>query len=182
MAEHGAYVLPSTSCRELERVIFTELGGPRRSPAQQAHVDRQERSRDPRQDRHPGRPRAALLVVEVAEDHTLLWTEQMMPVMPVVRVPDVDDAPSTSPCEAEGGYRHTASMHSHERRQRSRRWPGRCDCSIFVKNGRSQAGLGTGRRRLLLLHHRQPNRRRDDQPAHFSRCRRCTLVDHFRIT
>ena len=31
-------------------------------------------------------------IVEVDEDHPLLWSEQMMPILPICRVPDADRA------------------------------------------------------------------------------------------
>ena len=43
--------------------------------------------------------------------------------------------------EVEGGNRHTAVMHSTHL-DRLSRMAKDCNCSIFVKNGRSQAGLG----------------------------------------
>ena len=64
----------------------------------------------------------------------------MMPILPVCRVPDVDDAIDLA-VQVEGGYRHTAVMHSTNIDNLSR-MARECDCSIFVKNGRSQAGLG----------------------------------------
>ena len=51
-----------------------------------------------------------LLLCEVGIDHPLVWTEQLMPVMPLVRVKDVDTAIELA-VEVEHGFRHTAIMH-----------------------------------------------------------------------
>ena len=52
-----------------------------------------------------------ILLCEVDMDHPLVWTEQLMPVIPIVRMPDVDRAIDFA-LECEHGFRHTASMHS----------------------------------------------------------------------
>jgi len=52
-----------------------------------------------------------LLFGETAEDHPFVQEEQMMPFVPVVRVPDVNAGIAAS-VKAEHGYRHTAVIHS----------------------------------------------------------------------
>ena len=53
-----------------------------------------------------------LILAEVDNSrHQLVWTEQLMPVMPLVRVHSADEAIDLA-IEAEHGYRHTAVMHS----------------------------------------------------------------------
>jgi acyl-CoA reductase-like NAD-dependent aldehyde dehydrogenase len=121
-----------------------------------------------------------LVVVEVDENHPLIWTEQMMPVMPVVRVPNVDYAIDLA-IEAEGGNRHTAVMHSNSITALSR-MAKECDCSIFVKNGRSQAGLGLDGEGYCSFTIASPTGDGMTGPRSFSRWRRCVVVGHFRIT
>jgi acyl-CoA reductase-like NAD-dependent aldehyde dehydrogenase len=119
-------------------------------------------------------------IVEVPEDHPLLWSEQMMPILPVCRVPDADRA-ITAAIEMEGGNRHTAVMHSTHLARLSRMAKA-CDCSIFVKNGRSQAGLGLDGEGHCSFTIASPTGEGLTGPRSFSRWRRCVLVDHFRIT
>ena len=121
-----------------------------------------------------------LVVVEVDQDHPLLWTEQMMPVMPVCRVPNVDAAIDLA-VQVEGHNRHTAVMHSRNLDDLSR-MAKECDCSIFVKNGRSQAGLGLDGEGSCSFTIASPTGEGLTGPRSFSRWRRCVLVDHFRIT
>src|SRR5207247_1994433 len=121
-----------------------------------------------------------MVVVEVNEDHPLLWSEQMMPVMPVCRVPNANRAIDLA-VEVEGGNRHTAIMHSKNLDNLSRMAKA-CDCSIFVKNGRSQAGLGLEGEGYCSFTIASPTGEGMTGPRSFSRYRRCTLVDHFRIT
>ena len=121
-----------------------------------------------------------LVVAEVDENHPLLWTEQMMPVMPVVRVPEANRAIDLA-VEIEGGNRHTAVMHSKNLDNLSR-MARECDCSIFVKNGRSQAGLGLDGEGYCSFTIASPTGEGMTGPRSFSRWRRCSMVGHFRIT
>ena len=52
-----------------------------------------------------------LLIGEVEASHPFVQREQMMPFMPIVRVPDVWTGIDMA-IEAEHGYLHTAVMHS----------------------------------------------------------------------
>ncbi len=119
-------------------------------------------------------------IVDVDEDHPLVWSEQMMPILPVCRVPDADRAISLA-IEAESGNRHTAVMHSTNI-DRLSRMAKECDCSIFVKNGRSQSGLGLDGEGFCSFTIASPTGEGLTGPRSFSRWRRCVLVDHFRIT
>ncbi|HPW55392.1 MAG: aldehyde dehydrogenase EutE [Thermoanaerobaculaceae bacterium] len=121
-----------------------------------------------------------LVVVEVDVDHPLLWTEQMMPVLPICRVPNADFAIDLA-VQVEGGNRHTSVMHSRHL-DRLSRMARLCDCSIFVKNGRSQAGLGLDGEGVCSFTIASPTGEGLTTPRSFSRQRRCVLVDHFRIT
>ena len=102
-----------------------------------------------------------------------------MPIMPVVRVPNADYAIDLG-IKLEGGNRHTAIMHSKNLDHLSR-MARECNCSIFVKNGRSQAGLGYGGEGHTSFTIASPTGEGLTSPRSFSRLRRCVLVDHFRI-
>jgi len=110
-----------------------------------------------------------------------IWVqeEQMMPFMPFVRVPDVDTAIAMA-LEAEHGYRHTAVMHSTHLPSLSK-MARLCDCSIFVKNGPSIAGLAVGGEGYISYSIASPTGEGITTARTFTRKRRCTLVDAFRI-
>jgi hypothetical protein len=55
------------------------------------------------------------------------------------------------------------------------------NCSIFVKNGPSLAGLGWGGEGYCSFTIASPTGEGLTSPRSFSRLRRCTLVDAFRI-
>ncbi len=112
---------------------------------------------------------------------TNIWVqeEQMMPFMPFVRVPNVDVAIELA-IDAEHGYRHTACMHSTNLPNLSR-MARLCDCSIFVKNGPSIAGLAVGGEGYISYSIASPTGEGITTAKTFTRKRRCTLVDAFRI-
>jgi len=103
-----------------------------------------------------------------------------MPVLPICRVRSADAAIDLA-VEVEGGNRHTAVMHSKNLDNLSR-MAKLCNCSIFVKNGRSQAGLGLDGEGFCSFTIASPTGEGLTGPRSFSRWRRCVLVDHFRIT
>ena len=124
-------------------------------------------------------PEVRQIVVEVDENHPVVWSEQMMPIMPVVRVANADQAIDLA-IEAEHGFRHTAVMHSKNLDNLSR-MAREIDCSIFVKNGPCLAGLGYGGEGFCSFTIASPTGEGLTGPISFSRIRRCTLVDSFRI-
>ncbi len=120
-----------------------------------------------------------LAVCEVDNDHPFVWTEMMMPVLPLTRVRHVDEAIDYA-IEVEHGFRHTASMHSRNIDKLSK-MARACNCSIFVKNGPNFAGLGHGGEGPTSFTIASPTGEGMTTARSFTRVRRCTLVDHFRI-
>jgi acyl-CoA reductase-like NAD-dependent aldehyde dehydrogenase len=115
----------------------------------------------------------------VDADHTFFWTELMMPVLPLVRVRHVDEAIALA-VEVEHGFRHTASMHSRNI-DKLHDMARACDCSIFVKNGPNAAGLGWNGEGPTSFTIASPTGEGMTTAKSFTRIRRCTLVDRFRI-
>lgn len=120
-----------------------------------------------------------LLVAEVPREHPLVWTEQLMPFLPLVRARNADEAIDLG-IAAEGGRRHTATMHSKNLDNLSR-MARAVNCSIFVKNGPNLAGLGYGGEGPTSFSIATPTGEGMTDARSFSRLRRCTLVDAFRI-
>jgi aldehyde dehydrogenase len=110
-----------------------------------------------------------------------IWVqeEQMMPYIPFVRVRSVEEGIRLA-LQAEHGYRHTALMHSTNVEHMSR-FARACDCSIFVKNGPSVAGLGVGGEGYISYSIASPTGEGITTARTFTRKRRCTLVEGFRI-
>ena len=120
-----------------------------------------------------------LAIAPVDVGHPLIWTEQMLPVLPVARVPNVNQAIELAK-EAEQGFRHTAIMYSKNLDNLSR-MARVMNCSIFVKNGPSYAGIGHGGEGYASFTIASPTGEGLTNPRSFTRERRCVLVDHFRI-
>jgi acyl-CoA reductase-like NAD-dependent aldehyde dehydrogenase len=120
-----------------------------------------------------------LAIAEVDRLHQLVWTEQLMPIMPLVRVASADEAIDLAK-EVEQGMGHTAVMHSKHLDHLSR-MAREIDTSIFIKNGPSIAGLGFGGEGYASFSIASPTGEGVTSAKDFSRVRRCTLVDTFRI-
>ncbi|MEZ4651156.1 MAG: aldehyde dehydrogenase family protein [Candidatus Eisenbacteria bacterium] len=120
-----------------------------------------------------------LIIAEVGPDHPFVWTELLMPILPIVRMRDAEEAMDLA-ILAEKGNRHTASMHSHDV-DRLSRMARRVDCSIFIKNGPNFSGLGMGGEGYTSFTIAGPTGDGMTNARTFARLRRCTLVDAFRI-
>ncbi|MER2598549.1 MAG: aldehyde dehydrogenase family protein [Caldilineales bacterium] len=179
MCAHGAVEVPAHKLRALERVIFSELGAPR----QHGVINKQWVGKYAgdilREIGISAGREVRLALVEVSLEHPLVWTEQLMPVMPVVRVRSCDEAIDLA-IEAEHGFGHTASMWSRNIDKLSR-MAREIDCSIFVKNGPNVAGLGYHGEGYTSFSIASPTGEGLTSALTFSRVRRCTMVDHFRI-
>ncbi len=124
-----------------------------------------------------GDPR--LVVVDVPQEHTFLWTELLMPVLPITRAANVDAAIDLAR-RMEHGFRHTASMHSRNIDKLSK-MARVINTSIFVKNGPNYAGLGFGGEGYTSFTIASPTGDGLTTALTFTRPRRCVLVDRFRI-
>jgi aldehyde dehydrogenase len=120
-----------------------------------------------------------LVVAETDAQHPLVWTEQLMPVMPLVRVRNADEAINLAKA-VEQGMGHTSMIHSKNLDVLSR-MSREINTSIFVKNGPSLAGLGFGGEGFTSFSIASPTGEGVTSAIDFTRVRRCTLVDAFRI-
>ena len=179
MQRTGAVLIPKHDLPRLEKVIFKEMAGPRGHAKINRDLVGKNASVILEQMGISAGLEARCVLVEVDNDHPLIWTEQMMPVLPITRVPHVDMAIDLA-VGAEGGCFHTASMHSHDLRALSK-MARDCNCSIFVKNGKCVSGLAAGGEGWTSFTIASPTGEGLTTALSFSRWRRCTLVDHFRI-
>jgi acyl-CoA reductase-like NAD-dependent aldehyde dehydrogenase len=113
------------------------------------------------------------------EDHPLVQLEQLSPIIPLVRVRDVDEGIAVAK-RVEHGFRHTATMHSRNI-DSLHKMAVAMDCSIFVKNGSCLAGLAHGGEGFTSFTIASPTGEGLTMAEHFTRIRRCVLKDHFRI-
>ncbi|MBM3320470.1 MAG: aldehyde dehydrogenase EutE [Candidatus Eisenbacteria bacterium] len=175
----GAYEIEGAMVSRLKNLVLAEDRGPgAHSVVEKSLVGRDAgRILDALGVRGHGDPR--LILVEVPGEHTFVWTELLIPVLPVVRVPNVDAAIDLA-CRAEHGFRHTASMHSRNIDKLSK-MARVMNTSIFVKNGPNYAGLGFGGEGYTSFTIASPTGDGLTNARTFTRPRRCVLVDRFRI-
>ncbi|MBU0740735.1 aldehyde dehydrogenase EutE [bacterium] len=179
MRRHGAYLADASDLRLLERTIFAETRGPGEHAVMNKDLIGKNAGEILARAGIGGGTDPRLVVCEVPAGHPLVWTEQMMPVLPVVRVPDVDAGIDLAR-RAEHGFGHSAAMHSRDIDALSR-MARVMNTSIFVKNGPIFAGLGEGGEGYTSFTIASPTGEGLTGPVAFSRLRRCVLVDHFRI-
>ena len=179
MSHGGALVLNRSQVNQIENAVFTETRGPRKAGIVNPGLIGKNASVILGKIGVTVGDEVRLAVCEVDANHPLVWTEQLMPVMPVVRVSNVDEAIDLA-VAAEGGRRHTAAMYSRNIDKLSR-MARVINCSIFVKNGPCFAGLGEGGEGYSSFSIASPTGEGLTGPRAFSRERRCVLVDHFRI-
>jgi acyl-CoA reductase-like NAD-dependent aldehyde dehydrogenase len=179
MAQQGAYLLKEHELRKLERVIFKELGAPGKPGVMNPAWIGKDAGRILAEIGVQADPEPRLLVADVPREHTLAWTEQMMPVLPVVRVGNVDTAIELA-VRMEHGFRHTASIHSTNV-ETITRMARAMNCSIFVANGSNLAGLGADGEGFCSFSIASPTGDGLTRPRTFSRERRVTVVGALRI-
>jgi propionaldehyde dehydrogenase len=120
-----------------------------------------------------------LLWGEVPNDHPLVRTEQLMPILPITFVSDVESAIELA-CQAEGGNHHSAAMFSTNIGNLTRMGR-RMQCSIFVNNAPTLYGLGMGEG-YASMSIGTPTGDGITKPSHFVRPLQFSLVGCFSIT
>jgi propionaldehyde dehydrogenase len=105
--------------------------------------------------------------------------EQLMPVHPLVHCKDVEEAMELAVI-AEHRFEHTFVMHSTNIANLSK-MAQLCNANIFVKNGPSMAGLGMNAEGFCTMSIAGTTGEGMTRARTFTRPRRCTLVDYFRI-
>lgn len=120
-----------------------------------------------------------LLFGETDESSPFVDHEQMMPFVPFVRCKDVDQAIALA-VKYEHGFKHTAIIHSRNVETITRM--GReMDTTLFVQNGPSTAGLGSGGEGYLSFSIATPTGEGVTTPLTFTRQRRSTTVGALRV-
>lgn len=151
MLNHGAYRLDD---RELEQVMSFALEANESGTASGCSLDAKREYRTAKEwigkdaalflekiGVVPGKE-VKLLICEVDFGHPFVQLEQMMPILPIVRVSDLEEAIRLAVL-AEHGNRHTALMHSTNVANLAA-FERAIGTTIFVKNASSLAGVGSG--------------------------------------
>jgi propionaldehyde dehydrogenase len=121
---------------------------------------------------------AQIVIIEADKNHPLVWTEQIMPVLPFVRCPNADEAIDAA-LAAEQGNGHTMAIHSSSIKN-IKKMTNRAKCAAFVKNGScGLASVGVAGEGYTSFHI-ATNGEGQTRPRMFTLIRRCVLADDFR--
>ena len=177
VSRHGGHRLNSSQIDALTKAAFT-LGSDNA-----LHVNKDLVGRDAAVlARHAGVEAPAdtqIVFGETGADHPFVEHEQMMPFIPFVRVTNVDRAIALSK-QSEHGYGHTALLHSRDTSVMSKMGK-LMDCTVFVINGASPAGLGLGGEGYLGFSIAGPTGEGVTTPLTFCRQRRTAVVGGMRF-
>ena len=179
MAANGGYLLAEHQLAKIERLIFTEAAHDGRPGRINPRWIGQDAGAILSEIGVPDADHVRLVVADVPVEHSLIWTEQMMPVMPVARVADVDRAIELA-VRAEHGCGHTASIFSHNV-DTITRMARAIDVSIFVANAATLAGLGDGGEGFTSFSIASPTGEGLTRPRSLSRERRLAIAGGLRI-
>ncbi len=124
-------------------------------------------------------PEIRCIICETDFNHPFVQEELMMPILPIVRVDNIDQAIDLA-VKAEHGNRHTAHMHS-KNIDNLTRFARAVETTIFVKNAPSYAGIGFGGEGHTTFTIAGPTGEGLTSARSFTRYRRCVMSDNFRI-
>ncbi len=172
MQKHGAFEVPSSAINRLEKLVV-DHGHPSRDWVGKDALKIAEAAGL----RAPSGTR--LLFAEVDPTHPFVQAELLMPVIGFSRLNSVEDCIAAA-VQAEHGFGHTATMHSTNIDVLSA-MAKVINTSIFVKNGPSFAGLGMTGEGYTSFTIASPTGEGLTTAISFTRERRCTLKDSFRI-
>ena len=182
MMKNGAFLMSKEQTEALAKVVLVEKTD-KKSGKTSLIINRKCVGRD-------AKVLAAMIGMEVPEDtrclicetefdHLFVQHELMMPILPIVRVADIDEAIELA-VKAEHGFRHTAHMHS-KNVDHLTRFARAVETTIFVKNAPSYAGIGFGGEGHTTFTIAGPTGEGLTSARSFTRKRRCVLSDGFRI-
>jgi len=175
----GAVEISLTQAEAVASVAMHDFPGPDCRP------DRRWVGRDAAELAHAGGFEAPescrLLFVDVGRNvnHVFARIEQMMPLIPMLRARDFEEAVDWA-IALEGGRLHSAGLHSRNIDNMDL-MARRVNSSLFVKNGPLLAGLGAGGEGWTSMTISTPTGEGVTNARTFVRFRRCTLVGSFRI-
>ena len=173
MCAAGAYEITGAAVQRLEDLVVLPDGHPNKEwvGKDAAKIARAAGVHVPENTR--------LLFADVDFHHPFVQAELLMPVIGFTRARDVHEAIALA-VEAEHGFGHTATMHS-QRLENLHTMARAINTSIFVKNGPSFAGLGLEGEGYTSFTIASPTGEGLTTARTFTRERRCTLKDYFRI-
>ena len=178
LIKHGAYEITPAQSEELLKHIFKEI----KRPGEPGVINMDYIGKTPefilKAIGLEAGPEIKIVILETDKNHPLVWTEQIMPVLPVVRCPDADTAIKWA-LATEQNLGHSMAIHS-DNIGNIRKMAVLARCASFIKNG--ACGLGgvgvTGEG--FISFHVATNGEGHTRPRTFTRIRRCVMTDDLR--
>ncbi|MBU1290586.1 aldehyde dehydrogenase EutE [bacterium] len=179
MIKNGAYELKGEQIEKVTKLVIADPGKPGHEGAPNKEYVGKNASVIARDIGLDISNQTKILLCEVDRYHPLVWTEQLLPVIPLVRFNNVDEAIDFA-VQCEHNFRHTASIHSRNIAKLSK-MAQLMNCSLFIKNGPCYSGLGFGGAGYTSFTIATPTGEGLTRARTFTRERRCVLVGYFRI-
>jgi len=179
MIKNGAYELKGEQIEKVTKLVIADPGKPGHEGASNKEYVGKNASVIARDIGVDISDQTKILLCEVDRYHPLVWTEQLLPVIPLVRFNNVDEAIDFA-VQCEHNFRHTASIHSRNIAKLSK-MAQLMNCSLFIKNGPCYSGLGFGGAGYTSFTIATPTGEGLTRARTFTRERRCVLVGYFRI-
>ncbi len=178
LKKYGAYEINASQGEELLKHIFNEI----KDPGQPGVINMDFIGKSPafilKSIGLDVGSEAKIIILEAEKDHPLVWTEQIMPVLPLVRCGSADEAIEAA-LAAEQGNGHTMAIHSNSI-STIKKMTSRAKCAAFVKNGScGLASVGVAGEGYTSFHI-ATNGEGQTRPRMFTLIRRCVLADDFR--
>lgn len=178
LIQYGAFELSKTQGEALVKKIFKEIrSGRTPSVINMDYIGKPPHVILKRAIDLDVEPETKIAILETDKDHPLIWTEQIMPILPFVRCKNAKEAMTTG-VAAEQGLRHTIVFHSNSLDNLAY-MSSIADASQFVKNASSIGGLGVEGEGFKSLHISTGGEGLV-RPRVYTLVRRCVLTDDFR--
>lgn len=177
MQKNGAYLLTPSQTKRLEDVVLVDTVS--KNGEKVRTINKNWVGRD-------AKKILAQIDIEVSDDvrciicetefsQVFVQTELMMPILPIVRANNFDEAVEMA-VKAEHGNRHSAYLHS-KNVDHMTQFAKAIETTIFVKNAPSYAGIGFNAEGWTTFTIAGPTGEGITSPRSFTRLRRCVLSD-----
>lgn len=172
LVKHGAIELSPYQAKRLEKVIINGKHPNKKFVGKDIQVILKEIGMNVD-------PSKRIAIVETGPDHPFAVVEMLLPVIPVIRAKNIDEAIDIA-YKLEDGCFHTSVIHS-KNLDNITKMGRKMNTSIFVANGPALAGLGLTGEGPTSFTIASPTGEGVTTPRHFTRIRRCVIHDHLRM-
>lgn len=170
MRQQGAQLVNSSELQQITEVIVKNNGQNREFVGKYASEILQTAGLN-------ASPNTNIIIAETNADHVLVTEEFLMPIIPIIRVDDFDEAVRGA-VATEGGNHHTGIIHSRCT-DNITQFAKIINTSIFIVNGASLAGEGGDS--FVAMTVSTSTGEGFTRPIHFTRQRRLTFADAISI-